>query len=193
MNDRPPGGFDRAGPGDPAVRIVVAGVCGSAPRESGAAMLVRAHSEDGSIGGGNLEFQAIAVARRMLAAPEPCAARMERFALGTRLGQCCGGSVELWLDRCEPAALRAIEQAGQLDAADATFLASVSDGISATQHARIDAGTTPAAVFRSAALGAWAITEAQRLRDGPDRVRLVRLPDGSHLLLERLAPPWMPL
>jgi xanthine dehydrogenase accessory factor len=193
VNDRTGGEFDRAGPEGPAVRIVVASVRGSAPREAGATMLVRRHTEEGSIGGGNLEFQAIAAARRMLAAPGPCAARVERFALGTRLGQCCGGSVELWFDRCEPAALHAIAQAGQPDAADTTLLASVSDGVSATRRVRIDAGPAPAADLGTPPLAAIVIAEARKLRDSSERARLVRLPDGTRLLLERVAPARMPL
>ena len=48
-----------------AVRIVE--VRGSAPRDSGTAMLVTADGVDGTIGGGQLEFGAIAAARALLA------------------------------------------------------------------------------------------------------------------------------
>ncbi len=51
----------------PVARIVVATVHGSAPREAGAAMLVWADGQSGTIGGGALEFQAVARARKMLA------------------------------------------------------------------------------------------------------------------------------
>ena len=53
----------------------------------------------GTIGGGNLEYQAIAQARAMLGAGSQ--ASSGRFALGPALGQCCGGVVEL---RFEPVA-----------------------------------------------------------------------------------------
>ncbi|MEI2806700.1 xanthine dehydrogenase accessory protein XdhC [Albidovulum sp.] len=75
------------------VRVVVAGVAGSAPREAGAAMLVWAGGEAGTIGGGALEFAAAADARRVLARGGPD--RLDRVPLGPNLGQCCGGAVTL--------------------------------------------------------------------------------------------------
>lgn len=75
------------------VRLVVAGVDGSAPREVGAAMLVWCGGQVGTIGGGALEFAAVAAARRML--DSGAQRRLERVALGPGLGQCCGGSVRL--------------------------------------------------------------------------------------------------
>ena len=45
------------------VRVVVAGTAGSAPREVGAAMVVWAGGQDGTIGGGALEYEAVARAR----------------------------------------------------------------------------------------------------------------------------------
>lgn len=77
----------------PVARVVVAGVQGSAPREVGAAMLVWAHGQDGTIGGGALEFQAVNTARAMLA--EGTRARLDNIPLGPNLGQCCGGAVRL--------------------------------------------------------------------------------------------------
>ena len=74
------------------VRLVVAAVEGSAPREVGAAMLVWRGGQAGTIGGGALEFAAVAAAVQVLAAGK---ARLERVALGPGLGQCCGGSVKL--------------------------------------------------------------------------------------------------
>jgi len=49
-----------------------------------------------SIGGGHLEFDAIAQARAMLAgAPAPVPTEPQRVALGPSMGQCCGGVVFL--------------------------------------------------------------------------------------------------
>jgi xanthine dehydrogenase accessory factor len=75
------------------VRVVVAGHDGSAPREAGAAMLVWATGQSGTIGGGALEFAAVARARDKLAAGGQWT---DRVALGPALGQCCGGAVTLW-------------------------------------------------------------------------------------------------
>ena len=82
----------------PVVRVVIAAFDGSSPREVGAAMLVWAGGAEGTIGGGALEWQAMAHARDMLAG-EPW--RVERIALGPSLGQCCGGAVTLWHERFE--------------------------------------------------------------------------------------------
>jgi xanthine dehydrogenase accessory factor len=75
-------------------RVVVAEARGSAPREAGAAMLVWAGGQSGTIGGGALEWEAAARARDLLAQEAP-APRVDRLALGPALGQCCGGSVVL--------------------------------------------------------------------------------------------------
>jgi len=71
------------------MRVVVAEVQGSAPREVGASVLAWPGGQDGTIGGGALEFEAV---RRALALG---ADRVERIALGPALGQCCGGAVTL--------------------------------------------------------------------------------------------------
>ncbi len=81
----------------PVARVVVASVAGSAPREEGAAMAVWADGQDGTIGGGALEFSA---AERARAALETGADRFDRVPLGPAVAQCCGGSVglltEIW-------------------------------------------------------------------------------------------------
>ncbi|WP_172328788.1 xanthine dehydrogenase accessory protein XdhC [Mangrovicoccus sp. HB161399] len=73
-------------------RIVVAEARGSAPRGPGTAMLAWADGQAGTIGGGALEYRAVAAAREMLAAG---GARVARQALGPALNQCCGGAVTL--------------------------------------------------------------------------------------------------
>ncbi len=73
----------------PAVLVTVARVEGSVPREPGARMLVDAEGFRGTIGGGHLEHRALEMARAMLASG--AAAHIERFPLGPKLGQCCGG------------------------------------------------------------------------------------------------------
>jgi xanthine dehydrogenase accessory factor len=80
------------------VRVVVAEVRGSAPREPGAFMLVGPADVAGTIGGGRLEWEALAAARTLLEDTTACA-RVNRLVLGAELGQCCGGVVALWLER----------------------------------------------------------------------------------------------
>ena len=77
----------------PAVLVTVAIVEGSVPREPGAKMLVTRDGFAGTVGGGHLEHRAIDMARTML--EEGGVARIERFALGPSLGQCCGGIAHL--------------------------------------------------------------------------------------------------
>ncbi|MCZ8316316.1 xanthine dehydrogenase accessory protein XdhC [Phreatobacter sp.] len=77
------------------VLVTVLSTRGSVPREAGARMLVRPDGRfHGTIGGGTLEWQALAEAQRMLARRERMAATRDE-ALGPNLGQCCGGQVTL--------------------------------------------------------------------------------------------------
>jgi xanthine dehydrogenase accessory factor len=90
-----PDAFD---PHRPAARIVVAAVEGSAPRETGAAMWVSESETDGTIGGGRLEYEAIAHARAMLKDDRNASLWRRDFRswpLGPSLGQCCGGAVRV--------------------------------------------------------------------------------------------------
>lgn len=81
---------------------------GSAPRIAGARMVVSREQSCDTIGGGHLEWQATQVARELLHAVDThllacdspdlataCQVRLQRYALGASLGQCCGGVV--WL------------------------------------------------------------------------------------------------
>ena len=78
-----------------AIEVRVARHAGSVPRESGTRMLVSADEVAGTIGGGHLELEAIAEARRMLAAGGAPLPHERYFALGPTLGQCCGGALTL--------------------------------------------------------------------------------------------------
>lgn len=77
----------------PVARVVVADTAGSTPREVGAAMLVWAGGQSGTIGGGELEYRAANDARAQLLQGQTT--RMVRLPLGPALGQCCGGAVTL--------------------------------------------------------------------------------------------------
>ncbi|MCE4558143.1 xanthine dehydrogenase accessory protein XdhC [Pelomonas cellulosilytica] len=77
----------------PLILVIVARTSGSVPREEGAWMAVTADGFTGTVGGGQLEFDAIARARAALAGGELTAE--VRYPLGPSLGQCCGGVV--WL------------------------------------------------------------------------------------------------
>ena len=83
----------------PVMLVSVDSIVGSTPREAGARMLVTAERQYGTIGGGNLEFQACRIARDQLALGENGGLR--RFPLGAGLGQCCGGLVNLMFERLD--------------------------------------------------------------------------------------------
>jgi xanthine dehydrogenase accessory factor len=76
-----------------AVLVRVHDTEGSAPRERGAWLGVFADAVIGTVGGGQLEHQAIGEARRRLGGG--IGGEVVRYALGPSLGQCCGGAVYL--------------------------------------------------------------------------------------------------
>ena len=90
------------------VRVVLAEVRGSAPREAGAAMILGPAGQDGTIGGGALEMEAAELAQGL---EHP---RVLRRALGPELGQCCGGAVTLVLEPWDAARLADIGTGGVL-------------------------------------------------------------------------------
>lgn len=94
--------------GAPAILVTVAEARGSTPREEGAGMLVGRESCAGTVGGGRLEWTAIATARRML--EDGSAAETLDLPLGPATGQCCGGHVVLRLERADAGTLAALQE-----------------------------------------------------------------------------------
>jgi xanthine dehydrogenase accessory factor len=80
--------------GSPCVLITVAETRGSVPRAAGTKMVATADAAFGTIGGGQLEYEALHAAREMLAGGV-AVTRLRRFGLGPSLGQCCGGTARL--------------------------------------------------------------------------------------------------
>ena len=70
----------------------------------------------GTIGGGELEWQAIGAARDVLSRDAP-AAMLDRLTLGPDLGQCCGGSVRLLTEVFDRDRLDVIRALATLEAA----------------------------------------------------------------------------
>ena len=73
--------------------ISVVKVEGSTPREAGARIVVTPLGFHGTIGGGTLEWQAIAKTQALLGKPKQ--QKLSVHSLGPDLGQCCGGRVQL--------------------------------------------------------------------------------------------------
>lgn len=77
-----------------AAMVEIVRVEGSAPREVGTVMAVREDGVfSGTIGGGALEWQVLADARRLLASEQRLGE--SDYVLGPDLGQCCGGRVRV--------------------------------------------------------------------------------------------------
>ena len=94
---------------EPAVLVTVERVQGSVPRETGAWMAVFTEGVEGTIGGGHLEWDALRAARDALLSGG-ASAWHQRVPLGPRLGQCCGGVVELRFERVGAADAPALAQ-----------------------------------------------------------------------------------
>ena len=85
------------------ILITVTHTQGSVPREAGTWMVVTNNRIIGTLGGGNVEFQAIAFAKTFQAPST------KRFALGPSLGQCCGGVMDLSFERIDATHLALLE------------------------------------------------------------------------------------
>lgn len=82
-----------------AVLVEIVATRGSTPRDVGAKMWVTAHRVVDSIGGGQLEHQAVALARSLLAQSSPQSVN-QKWSLAAQCAQCCGGEVELAFRGC---------------------------------------------------------------------------------------------
>lgn len=82
-----------------AALVTVVSAKGSTPREAGARLIVNPDGGfTGTIGGGTLEWRALAMAQAALAERAAPAFQLRSFALGPELGQCCGGRMDLALE-----------------------------------------------------------------------------------------------
>lgn len=163
--------------------VTVAATRGSAPREAGARLIVHPDGGfTGTIGGGTLEWRAIALAQATLANPRAAKAEIRRYALGPELGQCCGGNVDLVVEviasdrRAAVADLAQRETAGRL----VTRGAITADGVD--REVVAEEGMPPG----SATLAANVLTEAF----GDDRRPLILFGAGhvGRALVLALAP-----
>ena len=148
------------------VRIVVAEVWGSTPREPGAFMLVGRDGVEGSIGGGQLEWEAIAGARELLE-DATVAARVSKVVLGADVGQCCGGVVSLWLERFTRDSLELLGTAGDAGARGCAVLSSTIRGAGVEHKVARRAGAA-AMVSASAEAASVAAGDVAGARAGVD-------------------------
>ena len=76
-----------------AIKVTIVEAKGSTQRDAGTTMVIDAEGIEGTIGGGALEWEAMAIARTML--DDGRTGHRQSFPLGPALGQCCGGAVTL--------------------------------------------------------------------------------------------------
>jgi xanthine dehydrogenase accessory factor len=165
------------------VRVVVASVRGSAPREPGACMLVGSRATLGSIGGGRLELTAIETARTLLAGAGIW--QTLHIPLGPTVGQCCGGVVELWLERLEVSDQRqlVVMHAGRQRPDVELILATVAGADGTLRRVSLTQSDSEQGLG-DAVIDRWVLSEAEALRASECGVRLAA--DGARtLLLER--------
>ena len=86
--------------GDPIASVTCVSVRGSAPCAVGSRLLVDDTRIWGTIGGGNLEFLATKQARKLIASCER--SLLQDLPLGPMLAQCCGGRVQLLIEKFLP-------------------------------------------------------------------------------------------
>lgn len=92
-----------------ASMATIVNIKGSTPREIGARIIVAPNGDfRGTIGGGTLEWEAIKQLRNMLA-KDNNSCTSQHYSLGPRLGQCCGGSVEVLFEAFMPDRRKEIE------------------------------------------------------------------------------------
>ena len=88
--------------------VTITNAEGSTPREQGAWMIVTPQGYHGSIGGGTLEWHAMAEAQALLG--KPATYKSIRKHLGPDLGQCCGGRVDLRIESFDQSSLRVLSE-----------------------------------------------------------------------------------
>jgi xanthine dehydrogenase accessory factor len=169
----------------PCVLVTVAETRGSVPREAGTKMVVTVDGGFGTIGGGQLEYEALRAAREMLAGGA-AAPQLRRFGLGPSLGQCCGGSARILFEpmarRQEPwrAALRELMEQG----APAVLVTALGKG----GGKLMVSGEAVAGALGDPRRHAAAVAAARALPQTPDaQARLEESDDGA-LLLEPVRP-----
>jgi xanthine dehydrogenase accessory factor len=176
--------------GDAAVLVTVARVEGSAPREAGTKMIVTRDSARHTIGGGHLEWKAIESARQVLrdGMRAPHMRRLERFALGPSLGQCCGGAVVLAFERLDVGDLGWLSSLARRLAAGASTVRSVSFR-SSRNGSQIAGSASAGGAADPAANAAVLLSEPEPGVEAPDCLLWeANDGEGGALLTETIAP-----
>jgi xanthine dehydrogenase accessory factor len=92
--------------------VTVTAAEGSTPREVGAWMVITPDGFHGTIGGGTLEWHAMAEAQSLLG--KPAMAKTIRKHLGPDLGQCCGGRVDIKIESFDASSIGLVQTSADL-------------------------------------------------------------------------------
>lgn len=173
-----------------AVLVTVASTRGSAPRAAGTRMIVTAGRQDGTIGGGHLEWQAVGIARELLAGDD--VGTLRRFPLGASLGQCCGGLVNLMFEAVLPAASQSpwLDEVASHLAADRPCALVSGAGRPAASGSMVVTAEAASGTLGDAPSDAGASAIAREMLASAATTRLLALvPDGPLFLFDALRPP----
>lgn len=168
------------------ILVTVAETRGSAPREAGVKMVVTEDAAFGTIGGGQLEYEALRYAREMLAGGA-AAAQLRRFGLGPSLGQCCGGAAQLLFEPVfeTDGWLTALTECIEHDK-PAVLVTAVGDPVGGKL---VVSGDVVVGALGDPRRHRQAVQAAQALLDAADTsVRLGHAEDGGALLFEPIRP-----
>jgi len=160
------------------VRVAVAEVKGSAPRECGACMLVSREGTEGTIGGGHLEWEATRAAHELLSDSEGPQVRVWSRVLGRELSQCCGGAVQLWLERFTRADLPFLRNASRV----------IASGVPVVIASELSAARVTRRLLRAGEAGPACGSPARESRvcGPPARVHFSHDAQGNAFLVERV-------
>ena len=168
-----------------ATLVTVAGVTGSAPRESGTTMVVTRDTVHGTIGGGHLEFEAIRIARDALS-ESALATWIVRFPLAARLGQCCGGVAKVafsTLDRSAAEWIDAVAASARANAA-IVLVSHVDNGEQASRRLLVSADDVRGSLGDSTLDSAIVAMARARLATNATGASLVATSAATTLLMQ---------
>jgi xanthine dehydrogenase accessory factor len=182
MSDWLPVAIEQLARGEACALITVVRTQGSTPREAGAQMLLYGETQRGTIGGGKLEHDATERARALLASNHREVGTTQTYNLGATLGQCCGGKIELLIERLSSAALPLLMRRSELSARGERFI-----GVSALgPQSALRRAIVTLSASTGDAIDRRAVAEAQRILSGTERLQAPRwldLEDSSARIL----------
>lgn len=176
----------------PAALVTVVEAEGSTPRETGTRMIVTVDEIFYTVGGGNLEFKAIELARQHLRSAAAGDIACYRFPLGPALGQCCGGATSVVIERIEPQAAAWVDRLAEKFASGTPVVLATPLGRD-WRHGRVIERRDAAGIADGALpLPAPVRDAARELFDDPAAAARIVAGDGDdareRVLLERIAP-----